>query len=58
MAEFRELAVDRPDLLAEEAGILLGFHRVSRRAESEGRGLAAHRCGLTLYGSGRALAQP
>jgi hypothetical protein len=25
-AEFREVAGDRPDLLAEEAGILLGFH--------------------------------
>ncbi len=26
MAELREVAADRPDLLAEEAGILLGFH--------------------------------
>jgi hypothetical protein len=26
VAELREVAGDRPDLLAEEAGILLGFH--------------------------------
>ena len=26
-AELREVAGDRPDLLAEEAGILLGFHQ-------------------------------
>ena len=26
VAELREIAGDRPDLLAEEAGILLGFH--------------------------------
>jgi hypothetical protein len=26
VAELREVAGDRPDLLAEEAGILMGFH--------------------------------
>jgi hypothetical protein len=29
VAELREIAGDRPDLLAEEAGILLGFHEGS-----------------------------